>query len=107
MKITGRIRLLSKIDALDIIDNSMESHPGQTEFLEKVRLFCTFSMTRDKAGKVREALMNMGLTEFESIQLIDLNPRSIVCLQLVIEDMEERFSEGDLFKILGLFENDK
>ncbi|CAD26626.1 DNA-DIRECTED RNA POLYMERASE II 16kDa POLYPEPTIDE [Encephalitozoon cuniculi GB-M1] len=105
MKIKSRPKLLAKVDALDIINRNLESHSDQMELLEKVQLYCKSSMSRDDAARTKQILIDMGLTEFESIQLLDFSPKSIVCLQLVVEDMEERFTDEDLFRILNLFNN--
>lgn len=107
MKINSKLRLMTKIETFDAINRSLEAHPRQAEFLEKVQLYCTSSMTKDQALGIKQALINIGLTEFEAIQLLDFNPKSIVCLQLVIEDMEERFTEEALLRILDLFNDNK
>ncbi|AFM98325.1 RNA pol Rpb4 domain-containing protein [Encephalitozoon hellem ATCC 50504] len=107
MKTNSKPTLLSKLEALDVINRSLETHSSHSEFLEKVQLYCTSSMAKTRAQKVKQALTEMGLTEFEAIQLLDFNPKSIVCLQLVIEDMEERFTEDALIGILDLFNDNE
>lgn len=106
MKRTTRIKLMTKTEAQDMICRHMHSHGGQAAFLDKVLCYCR-SPPVPNVLETKQQLLGMGLTEFESIQLLDFSPKSILCLQLVLEDMDERFSEEDLLAILGLFNTDK
>ena len=107
MKRTSQIKPVTKTEALDMITTHLQSHSGQAAFLEKVLSYCRPPPDMAAAPQAKQTLMEIGLTEFESIQLLDFNPKSILCLQLVIEDMDERFSEDDLLRILGLFNSDE
>lgn len=54
----------------------------------------------NKEIEIKNYLNNKNFTEFEIQQLIILKPRTILCLQIIIEDMDQRFSTEDLNKIL-------
>ncbi|EPR79128.1 RNA polymerase III subunit C17 [Spraguea lophii 42_110] len=48
-------------------------------------------------------LEKYNLYPLEKFQLLNNNPKSLLCLQLIIEEMEERFTEEELEEILNLF----
>lgn len=52
---------------------------------------------------LRNEFINKGLYPFEVYQLINFMPKDLLTLQLIIEEMEERFTEEDLNYILELF----
>lgn len=96
------IRLLTKAEALETISESIGR--AGSALLENVSAYCADALGRDRALKIKQQLMDAGLMEFEAVQLVDSRPRSLLCLQLVIEEMEDRFSEDNLQKMLRLFE---
>lgn len=98
------IKFLTKSEALDILSST--GHEPRSKFIESVLSYCKGSVDGTRALEIKETLLGIGLTEFEAIQLIDCSPRSFLCLQLVIEEMEDRFSDEDLTKILGLFKDE-
>ena len=53
---------------------------------------------------VRSELGEMGLTEFEICNLINIRPKSLVCLQVVVDEMVDRLSSEQMSRILALFE---
>lgn len=57
----------------------------------------------EKILDIKTVLKKMKLFEFEISQLIDIWPKSLLCLQLVLEEMEERYTEEQLITILNLF----
>lgn len=67
---------------------------------EKIEQFCKNGINIDKSY-----LQNKGLSEFEIIQISNLKPTQIIDLQLIIEEMEERYSEEDLNDILQFINN--
>jgi hypothetical protein len=87
------VRYLTKAEALEL-------GGSEGEFSEEIRGYCKDTIT-DPGLKRR--LLAAKLAEFEAIQLIDSPPKNILCLQLVIEEMEERFSEEELNGMLELF----
>ncbi|KAF9764507.1 hypothetical protein NGRA_0504 [Nosema granulosis] len=72
---------------------------------ESVMRYCTNDMAYDKIEIKKAELKEIGLYEFEIIQLLNLLPKQILDLQLVIEEMEERFDEFSLDKILNIFQD--
>lgn len=52
------------------------------------------------AGAAEARLREAGLFEFEIYQLLDTCPQSLLALQLVIDEMEERYSQEELEAIL-------
>ncbi|EQB60075.1 dna-directed rna polymerase ii 16kda polypeptide [Vairimorpha apis BRL 01] len=62
---------------------------------DKLHLFCKNGIEVD-----RMYLKNKGLSEFEIIQILNIKPTQIIDLQLVIEEMEERYNEDELNDIL-------
>lgn len=98
------IRFLTKSETLEIVSRKPENRV-YSNFLENVLSYCKTSIDKEEALKIKQALVDVGLTEFEAIQLLDYNPKSFLCLQLIIEEMEERFLEQDLLKILSLFKD--
>lgn len=99
------VKLLTKPEALEIISLVRSGHKDQSKLLENVSFYCRSSMCKGRALEIKKALMEIGLTEFEAIQVIDCSPKTFLCLQLVVEEMEERFSEEELLEVLDLFKN--
>lgn len=98
-----KVKFLTKQEAQDVLLSAGPRQGPRNVLLEAVLSYCGSSMSKERALQIKQTLMQMGLTEFEAIQIIDSNPRSLLCLQLVIEEMESRFSEEDLLGILDLF----
>jgi hypothetical protein len=90
---------LTKAEALEMICDC------DAKSLEDVGGHCGDILPVDAAQRLKKKLLAARLTEFEAIQLIDNAPKNLLCLQLVIEEMEERFSEGELKGILSLFQD--
>lgn len=70
------------------------------KFTEEVKIFCGDTEIPDN---LKSLLKNKCLSEFEIIQLININPKQILDLQLIIEEMEERYVEFELNEILKMF----
>lgn len=64
--------------------------------------FTTREYNRDSISPVRQELKAMGLTEFEACNLINTVPTSLVGLQIIVEEMVERFDENQMNRILEL-----
>jgi DNA-directed RNA polymerase subunit F len=71
------------------------------KFTEEVKSFCGDTKAVDN---LRGLLKGKGLAEFEIIQLMNINPKQILDLQLIIEEMEERYTEADCNEILKMFD---
>lgn len=86
------VKFLTNVEALKMIKDSETLEPLKDYSIDEIEF---------KKTKLKE----LGLYEFEIIQLINLIPKQILHLQLVIEEMEERFDEDTLEKILKIFES--
>ncbi|KHN70492.1 RNA pol Rpb4 domain-containing protein [Ordospora colligata] len=103
MKPFSKVNLLSNAEALAIIQKHSETHQDHSTFLEKVVAYSNSSLSQDSIDRAKHTLQQMKLTAFEAIQLINIIPTSILSLQLIIEDMDDRFSEEELEQILDIF----
>lgn len=90
----NNVRFYANQEVKQILENESD------KFLDQVKYFCSF-----KPAKVNlyENLKKYNLVEFEILQLINLCPTQIIDLSLVIEEIEERYSEEKLNEILDLF----
>ncbi|KAF7684621.1 hypothetical protein TCON_0164 [Astathelohania contejeani] len=105
MKILNEnVGYLTKSEVIDFI-NSTETAPNQKEETMKhyIQEYCADAPPLEVVKEIKEELGRMELTQFEIYQLIEIWPQTLLCLQLVIEEMEERFNENELFSILELF----
>lgn len=55
----------------------------------------------DKCKEKKEELASLGLKPFEIYNVLNIQPASLVVLQTILEDMLERFTEGQLNRILS------
>lgn len=69
----------------------------------KISKFCADSIDAEKSSILRSELSKFGLKEFEIVNLINIKPKGLVHLQIVIEEMSERLSEDQMKSILSLF----
>lgn len=64
--------------------------------------------TNPQRESVFTELRTMGLTPFEICNLINIKPKNLVCLQVIVDDMLDRLSEEQMNRILETFkENEK
>jgi hypothetical protein len=89
------IKYLTNIEAMKMVNNF------QNKDFELLLKYSDkdYQNLEEKKSKLKE----YGLYEFEIIQLFNFIPKQILHLQLVIEEMEERFDEEKLEKILQIF----
>lgn len=89
------IKYLTNIEAMKMVDDY------QNKDFELLLKYSDkdYQNLEEKKSKLKE----YGLYEFEIIQLFNFIPKQILHLQLVIEEMEERFDEEKLEKILQIF----
>lgn len=93
-------KLLTNGEFLDIL---LESMPSSGKVRAKLTNFCCNSLNSDKSDKLKTELAKFGLKEFEIVNLINIRPKGLVHLQIIIEEMSERLSEDQMNKILTLF----
>ncbi|KAM0675411.1 hypothetical protein GVAV_001238 [Gurleya vavrai] len=105
MKILNKkVKFLSKSNVQQILHEKPKSNNENQETIKMTVLeYCLNSQYSKSEDLIIEKLKFYELTEFEIYQLIDLKPKSLLCLQLVIEEMEERFDENKLNSILEIF----
>lgn len=95
MKILKKnIRFYTNQEMKNILENE------SNKFTEDIKLFCGDT---ENVNNLRGLLKGKGLAEFEIIQLMNINPKQIIDLQLIIEEMEERYTEDELNEILKMF----
>ncbi|KAM0676592.1 hypothetical protein BDAP_002801 [Binucleata daphniae] len=102
-----QVRFVSKAEVKQIIGENQNVVGNEDQ--ETIKLttleYCNTN-TAYHTNNVIEYLREMNLTEFEIYQLIDLKPKTLLCLQLVIEEMEERYSKEKLEEILTMFNSE-
>jgi DNA-directed RNA polymerase subunit F len=104
--ISKKTVFLTKREVLDSITARPVTDDQNLETMRyTIQEYCKDSQPLDRINRVKGCLKEKKLTEFEIYQLLDIWPKSLLCLQLVIEEMEERFTEDELNEILDLFKN--
>lgn len=68
-----------------------------------IQKICQEPISTDIIYKIKLRLNKFRLFPMEICQLLDVWPRNLLDLQLVIEEMEERFNVGQLETILEIF----
>lgn len=95
MKILKKnIKFYSNLEMCQILKNE------SGKFTDLVKKFCKSDTYKHE---IYDALKSKQLTEFEIIQLINISPSHIIDLALVIEEVEERYTEDELNDILEIF----
>ncbi|KAH9412249.1 putative RNA polymerase [Ordospora pajunii] len=107
MRPSSKVHLLSNAEALAVIQKHSETHQNHLSFLEKVQEYSSSPLSQENTSRTKKTLQEMKLTTFEAIQLINIIPESILSLQLIIEDMDDRFTEDKLEQILRLFRHEE
>lgn len=92
-------KLLTNGEFLDIFTKSTTLDDNK----RKVLNFCANALDTEKSQFLRSELSKFDLKEFEIINLINIKPKSLVHLQIVIEEMSERLNEAQMNEILNLF----
>ncbi len=52
---------------------------------------------------VFKELQDMGLTKFEIYNVINIRPTSYVCLQTIVEEIDDRLNEEQINRIISFF----
>lgn len=63
---------------------------------------CSTEQTKESIATFVEAVRPFSLTYAETISLVNLQPRSVVEIYLIVEECEERLSHDDTTKLLQL-----
>ncbi|KAL6121850.1 hypothetical protein NUSPORA_01165 [Nucleospora cyclopteri] len=58
---------------------------------------------KNEINKIKTHLEKYKLTSFEIINIINNKPKTIILLQLLIDEMCERFTENEIKEILEIF----
>lgn len=71
--------------------------------IETMRYAVTSVIGNMCSHKEKKKLMEMGLLEFEVIQLLNAPPKKIIDIYVVVQMLEERFSEKQIEELLLFF----
>lgn len=92
---------LSKSEVARILSTHKRRGSSDEETIKHLVLeYCKGTCNADAA---EAPLRKAGLFEFEIYQLLDACPQSLLTLQLIIDEMEERYSQKELDSILEMF----
>lgn len=101
MKVLSKCKkLLTNGEFLDILN---QSNIPSSKAKSKLINFCAESLNTEQCQFLRMKLAEFDLFEFEIVNLINIKPKGLIHLQLVIEEMSERFTEEQMNQILSLF----
>lgn len=53
---------------------------------------------------LKQILQNKGLTEFETIQLLNYPPKKLIDIYVVVQDLDDRLSETEIDELLALLQ---
>ncbi len=60
------------------------------------------SMSKEKADKLRSALVALGITERTAVKIVDVAPKNILTLKQILTSEQKAIAEDELQKILAL-----
>ena len=60
------------------------------------------SMSKEKADKLRSALVALGITERTAVKIVDVAPKNILTLKQILTSEQKAMAEDELQKILAL-----
>ncbi|EJW05042.1 hypothetical protein EDEG_00823 [Edhazardia aedis USNM 41457] len=93
-----------KAEVLNSLKNREYYETEETMCVSKaIEEYCEECVPFEKIKFIKAELRAKKLFDIEIYQLLELWPKSLLCLQLVIEEMEERYTEEELNYILMLF----
>ncbi|ELQ74266.1 putative RNA polymerase III subunit C17 [Trachipleistophora hominis] len=96
-------KCIPKSQILHFMNNETMLTEEEKTMAFAVKELCKNCMPTDVIYKTRLKLKKMNLYPLEICQLLDMWPKNLLDLQMVIEDMEERFSVHELEGILDIF----
>ncbi|CAI8002796.1 DNA-directed RNA polymerase III subunit RPC9 [Geodia barretti] len=107
--------MLSNFEVLDFLSESQQKSQGKRPNGRGQNLATVTYETTEYLSKTPAAVQNptcienflkaiapFNLTKAEKLQLVNLRPMSQVELQLIIEEIDERFSDNKIEEILGI-----
>jgi len=107
------MQLVTNFEVLQLLLEELKSRPHpraapphvlkmNAQFLRYLTSHCAPTCKQKKSSlkKLLAGLNGFALTKAEKLQIINLLPRSLVELHLILEECEERFSEEDMVAIL-------
>lgn len=98
------ISFMSKAEVYNLIELSQIKDIENIDTIKyTITEYCKDSLDITACENIKAQLLEKGLFEFEIYQLLDNPPKTLLCLQLVVEEMEERYTEEELNNILSLF----
>ncbi|KAI5170581.1 hypothetical protein NEFER03_0040 [Nematocida sp. LUAm3] len=97
----GGDRLLSYAETENLLRECVKQTKDTQ--IETMRYAVTSVVSNAYSHKEKKQLMDMGLLEFEAIQLLDAPPKKIIDIYVVVEMLEERFSEKQIEELLMFF----
>ncbi|KAM0686556.1 hypothetical protein COBT_002219 [Conglomerata obtusa] len=102
--ISTDFKFCTKEEIKEFLTNKPNTNDENQETIKQTVLeYCNQEQQSLPTYYILERLIEKGLTQFEAYQLVDIQPKTLLCLQLIIEEMEERYSEVQLQEILSLF----
>lgn len=101
MRILNRAKkLLTNSEVLAMVSDSTSAMDSKTR--SRIHRFCAGSVDPQKCALLRRELARLGLTEFETVNLINIMPKGLVHLQNIVEEMVGRLTDKQMAEILGL-----
>ncbi|KAI5180947.1 DNA-directed RNA polymerase III subunit RPC9 [Nematocida sp. AWRm80] len=99
-------KLLSYEEVLKIIKNTPNVSEGEKSTQLETVKYKVLSLLDKRHAPValKKDLINLGLTEFEAIQILNTPPKKILDLYVIVEELEERLTEEKIEKVLKLME---
>lgn len=96
-------RFTTQSEVKSIFKEQETSNETANTMAYTIKNFCNESIKSvDKVLEIENRLKSFGLFPLEITQIIDLRPRSLLDLQIIIEEMEERYEIEALESILQL-----
>lgn len=102
MKILNKTKtILSPQEVYDILTNTETSNDTSVETIKY--LIKEYCKNNNINSDVIDVLETMNLFPFEIYQLCQHKPSNLITIQLIVDEMEERYTEEELNNILKLF----
>lgn len=104
LEVLGFLRELKQVDKklLKFQKNLATITYETTKYLEDARLYAR--LTEADLRRLMDRLKEFRLTKTEKLQIVNQRPATVVELQLLIEENEERFSEEALEQLLAVID---
>lgn len=99
-------RCIPKAQILHFMNSETLTTEEEKTMAFAIREMCKNCMPTDIIYKARLKLRKFSLFPLEICQLLDIWPQTFLELQMIIEEMEERFTVEELETILNIFRSD-